>query len=346
MHDVFISYEHESKSIADNIVASLEASKIRCWYAPRDVIDGGKGYADSICDAIRNAKIFVLILSGKASNSPFVSNEVEIAYKQIIEDKIIILPFKVDNEILSQSMEFYVKRLHWIDACNRSLDTAIEDLKNKIFTLMGITPPIKKNSDFGQRIANKYLSLESDFEKSRLDLQQNLFKKYDNDIYEEIIKNKSDLNILDLGCHNGDLIMDRLGSKNIIKKLIGIECDEDTVMSAEQKYGNDNFKFYCLDLETDEIEANIIDIMKDNSIDAFDIVHISMLILHLKNPYLLLKRVRKFMKNDGIIFIKDIDDGLNIAYPDTYQNFPEHLKYAVKANFRDIGSVEEKYIPI
>ena len=42
MHDVFISYEHESKSIADNIVASLEASKIRCWYAPRDVIDGGK----------------------------------------------------------------------------------------------------------------------------------------------------------------------------------------------------------------------------------------------------------------------------------------------------------------
>lgn len=333
MHDIFISYEHESKSIADNIVASLESSKIRCWYAPRDVIDGGKGYADSICDAIRNAKIFLLILSGKASNSPFVSNEVEIAYKQIIENKIIILPFKVDNEILSQSMEFYVKRLHWIDACNRSLDAAIEDLKNKIYSLIGITPPLKKNIDFGQRIENKYFSLESEFEQNRLDMQQNLFRKNDYDVYEEIIKNKCDLNILDLGCHNGDLIMNRIGSKNVIKKLIGIECDENTVLSANKKYGNDNNKFYCFDLEEDEIEKNIINVMKENNIEEFDIVHISMLILHLKNPYLLLKRIRKLMKNDGIIFIKDIDDGLNLAYPDTYGSFARAFEICSKSEF-------------
>ena len=55
MNDVFISYVHESKSIADNICAYLENNKIRCWYAPRDVIGD---YATSIVEAISNSKIF------------------------------------------------------------------------------------------------------------------------------------------------------------------------------------------------------------------------------------------------------------------------------------------------
>lgn len=38
MADVFISYEHGSNPIADNMVSVLESRRIRCWYAPRDVI--------------------------------------------------------------------------------------------------------------------------------------------------------------------------------------------------------------------------------------------------------------------------------------------------------------------
>ena len=127
MHDVFISYEHESKSIADNICSVLERNKIRCWYAPRDVIGD---YATSIVDAISNTKIFVLILNENSSNSRHVLNEVEIAYK--IENNLTIIPFKVDNKTLSMAMEYYVKRLHWIDASDRSLDIAIDDLMKKI----------------------------------------------------------------------------------------------------------------------------------------------------------------------------------------------------------------------
>ena len=72
--DVFISYEHESKSIADNIVTVLEQNKIRCWYAPRDVIGD---YATSIVEAIERCKIFVIILNVKSSNSIHCLNEVE-----------------------------------------------------------------------------------------------------------------------------------------------------------------------------------------------------------------------------------------------------------------------------
>jgi len=37
-YDVFISYGHEDKIVADAACARLEACGIRCWIAPRDVV--------------------------------------------------------------------------------------------------------------------------------------------------------------------------------------------------------------------------------------------------------------------------------------------------------------------
>ena len=56
-------------------------------------------------------------------------------------------------------------------------------------------------------------------------------------------------------------------------------------------------------------------------IESFNVIHISMLLLHLKKPFNLLKVVRKYLSKDGVLFIRDIDDGLNIAYPDEKSDF-------------------------
>ena len=39
-HDVFISHSHHDKIAADLVCACLEAKKIRCWIAPRDILPG------------------------------------------------------------------------------------------------------------------------------------------------------------------------------------------------------------------------------------------------------------------------------------------------------------------
>ena len=89
--DVFLSYEHSLKSIVDRICAELENDGIRCWYAPRDVIGD---YATSIVSAIDEASVFVVLLNNESSRSPHVLNEVEMAYKRIIdkEGELTILP--------------------------------------------------------------------------------------------------------------------------------------------------------------------------------------------------------------------------------------------------------------
>ena len=125
--DVFLSYEHNMKSVVDHICSVLEAEGIRCWYAPRDV---NGDYATSIVNAIDEANIFVVVLNNAASKSVHVLNEVEIAYKRIIEkeSELTILPFKLDSEDLSKAMEYYIKRLHWIDASTQGIENAILEL--------------------------------------------------------------------------------------------------------------------------------------------------------------------------------------------------------------------------
>ena len=51
-HDVFISYSSQDKTIADAICAGLEAAKIRCWIAPRDMLPGVP-YGESLGEARR-----------------------------------------------------------------------------------------------------------------------------------------------------------------------------------------------------------------------------------------------------------------------------------------------------
>jgi hypothetical protein len=81
---VFISYSNEDKAIADAVCAALEAENIRCWIAPRDV-QAGRPYSGQITQAIREARILLLILTGAANRSKHVLREVERAAHTAIQ---------------------------------------------------------------------------------------------------------------------------------------------------------------------------------------------------------------------------------------------------------------------
>src|SRR5262245_35824823 len=75
-HDVFISYSHVDKAIADATCATLERSGIRCWIAPRDILPGDE-YGAAIVRAIDHCRAVVLIFSSSANSSPQIRREVE-----------------------------------------------------------------------------------------------------------------------------------------------------------------------------------------------------------------------------------------------------------------------------
>ena len=98
--DVFISYKAEEIEEASWVKSVLESNGISCWMAP-SCIPGGSSYAVEIPQAIRQAKVFVLILSSKAQSSQWVSREVDLA---INEGKIVLCDRYIGSSFAYQGL--------------------------------------------------------------------------------------------------------------------------------------------------------------------------------------------------------------------------------------------------
>ena len=329
--DVFISYEHQSKSIADNICAYLEAKGVRCWYAPRDVVGP---YADAIVKAIEDCKVFVLILNQNSSESVHVLNEVEMAYNRIMQGNLTLVPFKVDDGTLSKSMEYYVKRLHWIDAVSATLEQAIEQLYKQLIPILGLNPESDVFNN-GNKLVDtnvnrktvKYYSEDDLVEVKRLQIEEEVLFPYEKEYYDKMLCGKEHLNALDFYVLRPRATLKRLNRPEI-DKLACLSYNENLIKEGEDLCkDNDNIKFYMCDAEIHNIDAILEKVMKDMNIDGFDFVNMSMAIMDLKNPFKTLKTIKKYLKPGAVMYVRDVDDGLTFAYPDEKGYFAQFKNF-------------------
>ena len=126
-YDVFISYSHKDIDVAKQICATLENEGIGCWYAPRN-IPAGAEWASAIMEAIKHAKIMVVVFSDFSNSSVQVRREIDNA----ISNGVTIIPLKLTNTSLSESLKYYLSTVHWFDATNKNLEIAIQDMTKTI----------------------------------------------------------------------------------------------------------------------------------------------------------------------------------------------------------------------
>lgn len=129
-YDAFISYCSEDKKIADAVCGTLEANKIRCWIAPRDV-GAGRTWGSAIVEAIGDSAVMVVIFSRHSNGSPQVMREIERA----VHKGVSIIPFRVENVIPSKDLEYFISSCHWLDAMNPPLEDHIAELAQAILAL-------------------------------------------------------------------------------------------------------------------------------------------------------------------------------------------------------------------
>ena len=128
--DVFISYAHDDKPVADAACALLEKSDIRCWIAPRD-ISPGVDYATALMEALDSCKALVLIFSGCANESPHIRREVERA----VSRGVPLIPVRIENIEPTAALRYFVGSVHWLDALTPPIE---EHLGNLAMTLGAI----------------------------------------------------------------------------------------------------------------------------------------------------------------------------------------------------------------
>ena len=129
-YDAFISYCSEDKKVADAVCGTLEANKIRCWIAPRD-IGAGRTWGSAIVEGIGESAVMVVIFSEHSNGSPQVMREIERA----VNKGVSIIPFRVADVVPSKDLEYFISSCHWLDAMNPPLEKHIGELAEAILAL-------------------------------------------------------------------------------------------------------------------------------------------------------------------------------------------------------------------
>ena len=120
MADVFISYKSKSTlELVENVICpAIEAARFRCWYAGRDAKPGP--YPGQINRAIRECRVFLLILDQAALHSAHIKSETALAFRRLNDhEAIILMPFKIDNCNIrdDDDLDYYLISQQMINGC-------------------------------------------------------------------------------------------------------------------------------------------------------------------------------------------------------------------------------------
>lgn len=142
----FISYATADAATATQVCAFLEQHGVACWIASRNIRPGSE-YDEAIVEAIEGAATIVLLLSEHSNESPYVKNEIGIAFSK---GKTIVT-LRIADILPSRSLEFYLGRLQWTDAFPPPIERHLERLvaalgDRSAISQEGSRPPLSQSS--------------------------------------------------------------------------------------------------------------------------------------------------------------------------------------------------------
>ena len=109
-YDVFISYSHDDRVVAEGVYDYLERNKIKCF------IDGdipaGVPWSKEIPYAIRRSKLMLAVFSKNFNISEQTDNEIAVASNR----KIPMLVFRITDDSFDGTKEYFLTKSNWIEA--------------------------------------------------------------------------------------------------------------------------------------------------------------------------------------------------------------------------------------
>ena len=346
--EVFVSYNRNDVEHAMALVNFLEQRGHQCWIAPRNVV---LSYASDIVDAISKCKIFLVLITKNSLTSVHVLNEIEQAYKYYTKGQLAIIPLFLNGQLsLTPALDYYLARIQHIYAgTNQEKTTSelLEKIEQGLKNLGGAVTGAGDSSTVTQqlndseeiRLANRYYDVDDKYEKRRLKTEGELLYRFEKEVVDELLEGKEHLNGLITTCMFAPSTMRKINLDKF-DKMIGLCYNEKAVFEANYDYRSEKCKFFEQDVENPDFEDNLIRYMQEMGIDKFDFVDISMGFIDWKNPFKVIKTLKKYMKPGCRIYVKDVDDGVVMYYPDEGKLFSKFKSfYALDpiAGFRKSG---------
>ena len=333
-NDIFISYRRTSNWTLAELLHKTLTGEGYHPFVDLEEIPEGEQFPDYIRQAIEECNDFVILIKGDdlvkcdTKKNDWVLKEINYAY----EYKKHIIPLfsgefddNVQNEKVKQLLE-----LNGLKISHEYFNAALKTLCKRFISVPSVNASGASDDSIGihERIENKYDTVRFKAQE-RLSVQQKIMKPYNDKIFRRLLEGKKDIEVLDVGSNNGNTIMNSAVPEYDVKHIIGLEYSDKMYNEALKYVGVTPYKPYQMDVEAEDFVDNLKKTCEENNIEGFDLIFVSFLLLHLKKPGMLIRRLRKFLKPDGYIFIRDVDDQQIVSYPD-----PNNI---VKA-FKDIDS--------
>ncbi len=329
MYDIFISYRRDGGfEMARLLYDRLQDMGLNVFFDLEELRSGK--FNVKLFGAIDDSSNFLLVLPPNSLDR--CKNEddwlrIEIEYA--ISKRKNIVPLMMKGFEWPSDLPETLKGLHLYNAVQMSREYFQASIDRLLSMCVNVNAGGGKKTHMEKdvREENKYFTYDNRTERRRLNTQQKLMRGFDAPAYDKVKEKYERLVVLDIGTNTGEFVMDRLGTSENLEKLIGIEFDEKAVRYSNDTYGQEGkIEFYRLDAEADTFGDDLQEIMDSHGIKAFNVINLSMILLHLKTPYKLLKKLRAVLAKDGTIIVKDIDDGYNMAYPDENGDFAKAIE--------------------
>lgn len=343
-YNIFLCYRGEQAGLlARSIyleIKSCKNNKLKVFYAP-ECINYGEDFVER-CKKVASSVSLMVTFITKDFFSKITQPDDVVALEvrnALDNPNCTFLPiiFKdFDFKAATQEIESVytadeIKRITHVNAINYTDVYTFDSfsLLGAIFEYFSL-----KKDEIDEDAAQKRMNVDDEqlsawvannAEKRRQQIQTQLLLKYDLPIYERLLEGGKDLVALDVGCGNGSTIMTRIGSRPEVAKIVGIDRSKNLVDAANARYGNAKAKFYQLDVESEDFEERLEGIMEENGIGAFDLVNVLSLLSYLTKTSHLFKVLKKYAAPGSHVVVRNIDDGLNIAFPDENGDFRKAL---------------------
>lgn len=107
---IFISFASKDVKVATTLCAAIESRGFSCWISARD-IQPGENFQVSIVQAIRRARIMLLVFTANSNTSEEMTKELALASQQ----KMIVIPLRIEDVTPNDAFAYEFATRQWID---------------------------------------------------------------------------------------------------------------------------------------------------------------------------------------------------------------------------------------
>ncbi len=241
----------------------------------------------------------------------WVRRELELA----IELKKNIIPVFIGDALIPKTIPASIEKIRDFGGVCQIDPYVIREINKKISQEYMLSKATKTDRKAIVKSRCSIYDASYGNERDRLAIQANNSLVSDMNVINYEIKDKKQIKVLDVGCAYGYVGKTRFSGEQY-DQIIGIDSNEQCIKNAMENNEDDRFDYLVANVEEDNFEQLLKAKMEEKNITGFDVIFVALVIHHLKNPVAVLRKIRKYLSDDGIIIVRGSDDGSKLAYGD------------------------------